>query len=183
MENIKIIEHKFFDKEYDCYPMPCGYNSSLENSDKIILPQSALEHLSHYNVTNPMTFKLTNRALNKVIYCGILEFTAKQYTMYIPEWMMDSLSTEPDQRVEVMNVTLPLATYVKIRPLDPIFNTLSNPRIILEYHLQNHMTLYKDEIFSIKYYNRNFKFQIVEIQPTNAVLINNVDVNIDIDTN
>ena len=128
-----------------------------------------------------MTFKLTNRTLNKVAYCGVLEFTAKQYKMYVPQWIMTQLFAEPGQRIEVMNVTLPSATYIKIKPLDPIFNKLSNPRIVLEYHLQKHITLYKDEIFNIKYCDHEFEFQIIELQPTNAVIINNIDVIIDID--
>lgn len=185
----EIVEHRFFNKEFDCYSM--SYHSiengtnldELESSDKIILPQSALEHLTHYDVANPIMMKITNSrlGLNRVIYCGVREFTSNQHTMYIPQWMMDHLYAESGQRVLVQSVKLPIATYIKIKPLTPLFKKLSNPRIVIEYHLQKFITLCKDEIITIKYCNHKFKIQIIDIKPAHAVCINNSDISMEID--
>lgn len=53
----------------------------------VILPQSALEQLSNYNIEYPMVFKLTNDRTGVSSHCGVLEFSAKEGVSYIPGWV------------------------------------------------------------------------------------------------
>uniref|UniRef100_A0A674NIG3 Ubiquitin recognition factor in ER associated degradation 1 n=1 Tax=Takifugu rubripes TaxID=31033 RepID=A0A674NIG3_TAKRU len=54
-----------FSTQYRCYSvsMLAGPNdrSDVEKGGKIIMPPSALDHLSRLNITYPMLFKLTNK--------------------------------------------------------------------------------------------------------------------------
>jgi ubiquitin fusion degradation protein 1 len=53
----------------------------------VILPQSALEQLSNYNIEYPMIFKITNDRNGASSHCGVLEFSAKEGVSYIPGWV------------------------------------------------------------------------------------------------
>jgi hypothetical protein len=181
-----IMEHTFFNKEFTCYPT--SYYAiqndididELEYCDKIVLPPSVLAHLSNFDVSNPIMLKISSQTSNNYIYCGIKEFMATDNIVYIPNWMMTHLSVDTSDKVNIISVNLPKATFIKIKPLSPLFEKLSNPRIVLEYHLQQFITLQKNNIIEIKYCNNIFKFQIIEIEPADAVNINNANVNIDI---
>ena len=53
----------------------------------VILPQSALEQLSNYNIEYPMIFKITNHQTGTSSHCGVLEFSAKEGVTYVPGWV------------------------------------------------------------------------------------------------
>lgn len=51
------------------------------------MPPSALDHLTRLNVFYPMLFKLTNRKMNRITHCGVLEFVADEGKVYLPYWV------------------------------------------------------------------------------------------------
>jgi hypothetical protein len=53
----------------------------------VILPQSALEMLSNYNIGYPMIFKLVNNRTGRQTHCGVLEFSAREGLTYLPGWV------------------------------------------------------------------------------------------------
>lgn len=57
----------------------------------VILPQSALEQLSNFNIEYPMTFKITNDRTGASSHCGVLEFSAKEGVTYVPGWVQKHL--------------------------------------------------------------------------------------------
>ena len=59
------------------------FNSSFS----VILPQSALEQLSNYNIGYPMVFKLVNNRTGRHSHCGVLEFSAREGLTYLPGWV------------------------------------------------------------------------------------------------
>lgn len=54
----------------------------------VIMPPSALEHLTRLNINYPMLFKLTNKKTNRVTHCGVLEFVADEGNVYLPLWVI-----------------------------------------------------------------------------------------------
>ena len=103
-------EHKFFQKEFICYSTAYlalqdekKYNkmcNDMENSDKIIVPSDVLQHLTLFEVANPIILKISSKRFSKSIYCGILEFTAPKHVIYMPQWMMDNLNIEEGEKVD-----------------------------------------------------------------------------------
>jgi ubiquitin fusion degradation protein 1 len=60
----------------------------LENGDKIVMPDSALERLLSLSIECPVLFKIKNPSILQTRHPGLLEFTAEKGMMYMPYWMM-----------------------------------------------------------------------------------------------
>jgi ubiquitin fusion degradation protein 1 len=187
-KNSQIVEHKFFIKDFICQPMKIYRDKIadstpldvLESCDKVIMSQASLEHLSKFTTADPITMKIYNK--DRYMYVGVRDFTADHQRVYTPQWIMDFLKVAESGRVTLKSVELPKATYIKFEPLSPLFKKLQNPRIVLEINLQNFTTLCLNEIISIRYCGITFQIKIVELQPSEAVHLNNADVKIDIQT-
>ncbi|KAI8882526.1 UFD1-domain-containing protein [Backusella circina FSU 941] len=158
-----------FSENYRCFPiamMPNGNDRENVNyGGKIILPQSALEKLSQLNISYPMLFKLVNGLEKKHTHAGVLEFIAEEGRVYLPQWMMETLGTEPGSIIEVKNVTLPLGSFVKIQPQSTDFLDISDHRAVLEKALRNFSTLTKGDMIQINYNSKVFAIQVLEVKP------------------
>ena len=53
----------------------------------VILPASALDHLTRLQIQFPMLFKLINKSKNRETHCGVLEFVAEEGRCYLPYWV------------------------------------------------------------------------------------------------
>jgi ubiquitin fusion degradation protein 1 len=133
-----------------------------------------------YATDEPMTFMCTSLKTNKSICCGVVEFTADERTMFMPQWMMDNIAINDGDDIALKNVNLPKGKYIKFKPLNKEFFKLNNPKAILEHYLQNFKTLSDGSNICINYLNRNFNVQIVETVPSKAICVNNADINMDI---
>lgn len=170
----RITQNKFYKKRFICRPL------TKEYSDKVILPHSSLDELA-FNSWSPMMFSLQKSISvdNKIIYCGVSEFTAEENIIYIPEWIMKNLDIKFNDKVIVINVFLPKGTFVKLQSLDPSFLELSNPKAILERHFGNYTTLTMDQTLVINYMNKTYEFKITQMEPTDAICIIDTDLKLD----
>lgn len=78
-----------FSQMYRCYSvsmLPGNERSDVEKGGKIIMPPSALDHLTRLNIVYPMLFKLTNVSKNRITHSGVLEFVADEGKVYLPYW-------------------------------------------------------------------------------------------------
>ncbi|CAK8539246.1 unnamed protein product [Lathyrus sativus] len=64
----------------------------LEYGDKIIMPASALDRLASMNIEYPMLFELRNSSADRTTHCGVLEFTADEGTVSLPNWVYNYIS-------------------------------------------------------------------------------------------
>lgn len=156
--------------------------TELNHGGKILLPNSTLDYLIRYNVPYPMLFKVasvceTPRATN----CGVLEFSAPEGKCYLPQWMMKQLRIEEGAEVRVESVTLPSATYAKLKPQSLEFLNISNPRAVLEVELRKFACLTKNDIIAVMYADQVLEFLVQEVKPSNAVCIIECDLNLDFD--
>lgn len=178
--------------------------------DKIFLPPSALDRLARMNVDYPLLFEITNEENGKVSHCGVLEFSSEEGYCYLPPWMMKNLSVslflcfffffaiyikififilifsiffqlEDGNLLKVKNVSLPKASFLKIRPQSCDFLNVSNPRALLEVSLRKFTCLTVGDIFTIKYLNKFLSFEVCEVKPSHAVSIIETDCNVEFD--
>ncbi|CEG67259.1 hypothetical protein RMATCC62417_03716 [Rhizopus microsporus] len=160
-----------FSENYRCFPiamMQHGHDRENVNyGGKIILPQSALEKLSQLNISYPMLFRLFNGAERTHTHAGVLEFIAEEGRVYLPQWMMETLGTEPGSIIEVKNVTLPLGSFVKIQPQSADFLDITDHRAVLEKALRNFSTLTVDDVIQINYNNKVYEIKVLEVKPSN----------------
>jgi len=176
-----------FDRQFIPLPPAFWQNedpSKLEQGDKIVLPQSALDELSHMNIQFPIMFQITNEHTKKTSHCSVLEFTAPEGNVYLPIWIFDNLQMDPNSTqnlVSLRNVSLRKGTFVKLQPHTSDFTELSNPRALLEVALRNFSCLTKSDTIQIspKGLGQTFHLNIVETQPTDQISIIETDVRVE----
>lgn len=171
-----------FESQYVCNSFAiCGRSSVAEDSDKILLPPSALRQLADMNVEWPMLFRISNTDLGRSTHCGVLEFSSEEGRCYVPFWMMKNLLLDEHSLVTITNVALPKATYVKFRAQSVDFLEISNHRAVLEVTLRKYTCLTKGDIIYIKYADVDYGLEVTEIKPGNAASIVETDMNTEFD--
>ena len=79
-----------FNTLYRCFSVSMfpgnTHRADVDKGGKIIMPPSALDHLTRLNIVYPMLFKLTNIRTNRITHCGVLEFVADEGKVYLPYW-------------------------------------------------------------------------------------------------
>lgn len=170
-----------FEEQYHCYSVAYAGKSHLENGDKILLPPSSFDTLARLQVDYPMLFRLSSSVDNKTTHSGVLEFTAEEGTCYIPFWMMQNLLIEEGSVITVTNASLPKAAFVKLQPQSVDFLEISNPRAVLEHALRNFSCVTKGDIIQLPYNNKNYHFELKEVEPQDAACIIETDCNVDFD--
>jgi ubiquitin fusion degradation protein 1 len=159
--------------------LPGTERSNVDRGGRIILPPSALDQLTRLNIVYPMLFKLTNRDLDKVTHCGVLEFVADEGKCYMPYWMMRNLLLEEGSVVKIESVSLPVATFSKFQPQSVDFLDITNPKAVLENELRSFACLTTGDIIAISYNDRIYELLVLETKPERAVSIIECDMNVD----
>eukprot|EP00164_Ancoracysta_twista_P000451 GFYU01000610.1.p1 GENE.GFYU01000610.1~~GFYU01000610.1.p1 ORF type:complete len:291 (+),score=106.46 GFYU01000610.1:99-971(+) len=178
-----------FQNQYKCFPVSFLAAqqqrdvSTLENSDKIIMPPSALDLLARLAISYPMLFELSFAGCpEKKMHCGVLEFIAEEGIVYLPYWMMQNLNVEEGHIITVKSATIPKGKFVKFRPQSSDFFKISNPKAVLESALRGYSAMTEGETFRISYNKREFDIDVVEVRPegiSKAISIIETDVEVD----
>ncbi|KAJ1981103.1 ubiquitin fusion degradation protein [Dimargaris verticillata] len=173
-----------FEEHFRCYPVVMMDSKPRDNvcyGGKLLLPPSALDKLTRLNIMYPMLFQLTNENTDcKQTNAGVLEFTAEEGRVYLPQWMMQTLLLEPGDLVKVKSTSLPLGRYVKIQPQSVEFLDISDPRAVLENALRNFSTLTVGDIITISYNDKLFDILVLETKPS-ASGISIVETDLEVD--
>ncbi|GAB2267647.1 hypothetical protein Dimus_002629 [Dionaea muscipula] len=168
-----------FEQAYRCYPASFIEKPQIETGDKIIMPPSALDRLASLHIDYPMMFELRNDAASRISHCGVLEFTADEGMIFVPNWMMENMLLQEGDIVRVKNVALPKGKYVKLQPHTKDFLDISNPKAILETTLRNFSCFTTGDSIMVAYNKKKYYIDIVETKPSNAVSIIETDCEVD----
>jgi ubiquitin fusion degradation protein 1 len=171
-----------YSKSLKCFPvimMAGKERKEVDRGGKIILPASALDHLTRLHIQFPMLFKLNNRSKSRETHCGVLEFVAEEGRCYLPYWMMRNLLLNEGELIQVEYVNLEIAKFAKFQPQSVDFLEISNPKAVLENSLRNFATLTKGDVISINYNDKDYEVCILETRPGNAVSIIECDMDVD----
>eukprot|EP00401_Gymnodinium_catenatum_P079554 CAMPEP_0117574648 /NCGR_PEP_ID=MMETSP0784-20121206/61721_1 /TAXON_ID=39447 /ORGANISM="" /LENGTH=314 /DNA_ID=CAMNT_0005373537 /DNA_START=65 /DNA_END=1005 /DNA_ORIENTATION=+ len=168
-----------FDHQYQVFPVSFLGREDLEKGNKIILPQSALDHLARLNISYPMLFEISNTPVGRRTHGGVQEFIAEEGTCYLPYWMMCNLLLQEGDLIRITNTSLPKGSFVKLQPVSSDFLDIHNPRAVLENSLRNFATLTVGDCVVIDYNQKKYEIEIVECKPANAISIIEADVNVD----
>ncbi|CAF0925596.1 unnamed protein product [Brachionus calyciflorus] len=171
-----------YSKQLKCYPvimMGGKQRNDVDKGGKIILPASALDHLTRLHIEFPMLFKLKNNKKNRESHCGVLEFIAEEGRCYLPYWMMKNLLLTEGDIIIVEYVNLAVAKFAKFQPQSVDFLEISNPKAVLENTLRNFACLTKGDVISINYNDKDYEVCILETRPGNAVSIIECDMDVD----
>ncbi|OLY84794.1 Ubiquitin fusion degradation protein 1 [Smittium mucronatum] len=127
-----------------------------------------------------MLFSITNPATGKKTNAGVLEFTAEEGLVYLPEWVMQNLGLNFRDFVTIQNVSLSLGTFVKIQPQSADFLDISDHRAVLENALRKFSTLTEGDLFTISYNDKNYDILVLETKPSKeGISIVETDLQVD----
>ena len=154
----------------------------LAHTNKIILSEDILYEYKDDKEMFPLTFRIINPETLLSTVCAVHEFTALPGTCVIPYRIMENLMLEQGSTVNLVYEAIPKGSYIKIRPHKTKFIELSNPKAVLEKHINiNYPTLTKGETISINYNEDIYFIDIVETEPVESINILNSDINLDFD--
>tara|TARA_B100000963_G_scaffold155233_1_gene135063 strand:+ start:7025 stop:7720 length:696 start_codon:yes stop_codon:yes gene_type:complete len=157
-------------------------SKELAHTNKIILSEDILYEYKDDKEMFPLTFRIINPETLLSTVCAVHEFTALPGTCVIPYRIMEYLMLEQGSTVNLVYEAIPKGSYIKIRPHKTKFIELSNPKAVLERHINiNYPTLTKDETISILYNDEIYYIDIVETKPVESINILNSDINLDFD--
>ncbi|KAJ1843744.1 ubiquitin fusion degradation protein, partial [Coemansia sp. RSA 2708] len=177
-----------FKRFYSAYPVAVCPGNKMEANygGKIFLPASALDELSQLEVVYPLLFKLqndeeeTDNGRRPRTHCGVLEFTAEEGRVYLPQWMMETLHLTPGSPIEVINVALLQGSLVKLQPQSVDFLDISDHRAVLETALRRFSALTVGDLLTIEYNSREYSIKVLETQPSpSAINIVETDLSVD----
>ncbi|KAJ2004454.1 ubiquitin fusion degradation protein [Coemansia thaxteri] len=178
------MRQRQFSKYYSAYPVAAypGNKADANYGGKIFMPPSALEELSRLEIVYPMLFKLENdeASASKRTHCGVLEFTAEEGRVYLPQWMMETLELAPGSPVKVLNVALLHGSLVKLQPQSTDFLDISDHRAVLENALRKFSALTVGDIITIEYNSREYRIAVLETKPS-PTAINIVETDLSVD--
>jgi len=127
-----------------------------------------------------MTFEITNSREGKTTHAGVLEFTAEEGRIYLPQWMMASLKLSEGDLVTVKNTSLPTGHFVKIQPQRVDFLDISDPKTVLERVFRDFSTLTQGDIISVLYNGKVYDILVMEIKPAGkGISILETDLEVD----
>lgn len=166
---VGVSSRSRFDEYYRCYPVAMGpkEQDQLNYGGKVLLPASALEKLIRLHISYPMLFELTNGDKGKVTHAGVLEFSADEGKIYLPQWLMNTLLLEPGDLLQVKSTDLPPGKFVKLQAQSPTFLDISDPRAVLENVFRQFSTLTIGDIFTFNYNDTTYDMEVLEIKPEN----------------
>ena len=172
-----------FSTLYRCYSISMlpgnVIRTDVDKGGKIILPPSALDHLTRLNIQYPMLFKLTNVKTNRITHSGVLEFVAEEGKVFLPYWMMRNLLLDEGSMIRVESTALPVATFSKFQPQSVDFLDISNPKAVLENALRSFSCLTAGDVIAIDYNDRLYELCVLETKPGDAVSITECDLNVE----
>lgn len=172
-------QNHVFETQYQCFSMAIIDKSHLDDGDKILLPPSALNTLSRMEVEFPMLFELRNDRQGKKTHCGVTEFTAEEGKCHLPFFMMQNLMIEEGSIINVKNISLPKATFLKVQAQSVDFLDISNPRAVLEFTLRKYTCVTEGDQLVLPHLGKFFFLNILEVKPNGAASIVETDVEID----
>lgn len=129
-----------------------------------------------------MTFEITNLDSGKVSHCGVLEFSAAEGCVYIPDWMMHTLVLKDGQFVKVEKTgNLAKATYMKIQPHSTDFvKNLSDPQVMLEEILKDFVCVTAGDTIIVNHEDQRYYIDIVATDPEDVVSLFDTDCELDV---
>ncbi|KAK1367434.1 Ubiquitin fusion degradation 1 [Heracleum sosnowskyi] len=165
------------------FPLSHMNKTHLENGNRIIMPASAIHSvMPRRKIKCPMTFEITNLDSGKNSHCGVVEFSAEDGCVYIPDWMMHALVLKDGQFVQVEKTgNLAKATYMKIQPHSTDFvKNLSDRQVMLEEILKDFVCVTAGDTVVINHEDQRYYIDIVATDPEDVVSLFDTDYKIDV---
>ncbi|KAG6331652.1 hypothetical protein ID866_7436 [Astraeus odoratus] len=168
-------------RAYSVAMLPGRERENLSYGGKIVMPPSALAHLTSLDLESPWMFQLRNPSNPAAsTHAGVLEFIAEEGIVHLPYWMMKTLRLEEGDPIRITGTELPKGKFVKLQAQTVHFLEISDPKAVLEQALRNFSALTQGDIIEIHYNSMVFGFLVMETVPGGAG-ISVLDTDLEVD--
>ncbi len=97
----------------------------------VIMPPSALAHLTAMDLESPWMFQLRNPSNPAAsTHAGVLEFIAQEGVVHLPYWMMKTLRLNEGDPIRITGAELPKGKLVKLQAQSVHFLEISDPKAV-----------------------------------------------------
>ncbi|KAF8586528.1 UFD1-domain-containing protein [Ramaria rubella] len=186
-------------KAYSVAMLPGRERTNVSFGGKIIMPPSALAHLTSLDLESPWMFQLRNPSNAAAsTHAGVLEFIADEGVVNLPYWMMKTLRLNEGDPIRITGAQLVKGKRVKLQAQTVDFLEISDPKAVqvfaviphplvsyfivfrLEQALRNFTALTQGDMIEISYNSITFQLLIMEILPEGpAISILDTDLEVD----
>ena len=163
-------------------------NSKNSNiGDKVSFPESLLQRLIDAHVSLPCNFRIQNPTNGKVVYVGVADFGASrdEERCFAPHWILAALEMEEGDTVDFTTVQLPSGTAVVLRPHTnswrPLNQSDAGESLLAEQFSANYTSLSAGQTIEIESQRALWKFDVVEIEPSDAGAISLLQTDLALD--
>lgn len=157
-------------------------NPEWNYGGKVCLPPQCLERIvrTGTNIPRLMVFNVQTATKNRCVKCGVIDFTAANGEIWMPEWMLKSLDFPGEVIVTLMaGEEVPKATSLLFQLLDHDLLKLG-AKVILERHLRSFPILSQGEVIPIEFNGKIYPLKIAKAEPYGGHVIT-VDTDIAVD--
>ena len=181
--------------DIQCYSLSMFVNyekyKHLENSDKILIPQSIMMKINSQTRELPsqlifsikkMIFDENNMFYANDCKCQLFEFVEGIDNIYIPSRIMQSLWLKENDLIslEYISYPLPMGTKIILKPHTSDFLEIMDTKDFLENGLnKNYSILNQNDTISIPYQEKIIYFDVLKTEPKSTILISDTDLEVD----
>ena len=184
-----------FTFDIQCYSLSMFINydkyKHLENSDKILIPQSIMMKINSRTTELPkqlifsikkMVFDEGNMFYANDCKCQLFEFIEGIDNIYIPSRIMQSLWLQENDLVslEYISYPIPMGKKIILKPHTSDFLEIMDTKDFLENGLnKNYSILNQNDTISIPYQDKIMYFDVLKTEPNSTILISDTDLEVD----
>lgn len=144
---------------------------------KVLLPHFILQDLVMEQIEPPYIFNISTNVFGT--NCGVLEFTAPDGEIIVPEWIFSQLDLKNVVIVK-LNKETKQGKHVKLLPHSVEFLEVDDPKTELEENLKNYQVLTQGDEILCKLNNCNMRFTVDTIEPEcNGIYIVDTDLSVE----
>lgn len=145
---------------------------------KVILPQIILEDLSNLGVPAPYTFEISHSNRIFISHCGVMEFTASNEEIVVPEWLFQQLEMDQCGLLTVSYKKLIPGRSIELLPHSVDFLEIYDPKKDLEKCLGNYQVLTQGDEILCKFKDIGpVRFTVNKVSPNfDAIYIVDIDL-------
>ena len=187
-----------FWRTYTCVSPVAVGRPEAEHSGQITLPSSALAELFNnqgggggfarrhmmgsgglQQSGGPMTFEISSMG-GRRSFCGVVEFTAEEGTVIVPDWMAKNLGVSLGEEVHVRRVYVPKGIYMKLQPHDARYAAVGDTKRMLEWVLSRYTAVAAGDTLVVNYRGQDHQFDILDVSPGRAIRLIDSDVAVEL---
>eukprot|EP01080_Neovahlkampfia_damariscottae_P006686 gene6686-10851_t len=157
----------------------------IENANNICLPTSLRDKLKPGTESGVVVLELKTSD-GKIFNCGVLDYTAKNGHIIIPNWMKKHWMLTDDSLVDVRTVKIPLCKFLQFQPHSESFNKVDNVFYSLQQKLQYFFAITEGQTipFLDTTSGKEFLLTLTATEPSSEVCVflgNDVEFEVQID--